>query len=53
MGERKRKKCLKLTREQKKLVWQPPKENAGAGWQSRWEKKQDPRFHPPLYEGEE
>ena len=32
LHERKAKKPKKLTREQKKLIYSRPKENAGAGW---------------------
>jgi hypothetical protein len=36
-----RKRQKKLTPEQKKAVWSPPKSNAGAGWNSR-EKARNP-----------
>ena len=40
---RKSKRIEKLSKEQKKLVWASLNANAGAGWQSRWENKEDSR----------
>jgi hypothetical protein len=40
-GKRKRK---KLTKEQKKAIWEPSKANAGAGWDPRW----DSNSHDPI-----
>ena len=42
---KKTRKRLKLTREQKKAVWAPSKENAGAGWQSRYEPIDPVKFY--------
>jgi hypothetical protein len=38
---RKRKR-LKLTREQKKAIWAKPTANAGAGWDAKWSEPRDP-----------
>lgn len=43
MATRKRK-IKRLTKEQKKAVWDTPKENAGAGWHSIYD---DPNRHDP------
>ncbi len=37
-----KRKIVKLTPEQKKLVWAVPKENAGAGWTSKRPNPRDP-----------
>ena len=38
-----RRKIVKLTPEQKKLVWAAPKENAGMGWKAKWSNPRDPQ----------
>ena len=41
----KKRKRLKLTREQKKAIWAKPEANAGAGWKSEYE---DLTTHDPV-----
>ena len=43
--KKKPRKRLKLTREQKKAVWAPPKSNAGAGWQTKYEPTDPVKFY--------
>ena len=38
----KKRKRLKLTKEQKKAIWAKPESNAGAGWDAKWSKPKDP-----------
>lgn len=34
MAGKKKKRCKRLTKEQKKVVWSAPESNAGVGWTS-------------------
>lgn len=40
---KKKKRCRRLTKEEKKAVWSKPESNAGAGWQARDKQRQQHR----------